>query len=73
MSGSGDLVPDDFLLARRGPSDETLPFDTFNLQEIEKAIIRRAMERFDGNVSRVARELGVSRPALYRRLKDHGI
>ncbi len=73
MSGSADLDSDDFLLARPASSDERVPLDTFNLQEIEKAIIRRAMERFDGNVSRVARELGVSRPALYRRLKDHGI
>jgi DNA-binding NtrC family response regulator len=46
--------------------------DTFNLEEVEEIVIRNAMARFDGNVSRVARELGLSRPALYRKLSRYG-
>ncbi|KAA0891006.1 helix-turn-helix domain-containing protein [Pusillimonas sp. ANT_WB101] len=30
--------------------------------------MRRALEQYDGNVSRVARELGVHRSTFYRRL-----
>lgn len=43
------------------------------LEEVEKYLIRRALERFDGNVSRAAEALGLSRSAMYRRLQQHGI
>ena len=34
---------------------------------------RRALQRHDGNVSMAARDLGLSRSALYRRLGRHGL
>lgn len=41
------------------------------LAEIEHGVIKRALTRNRGNVMATARELGVSRAALYRRLKKH--
>jgi DNA-binding NtrC family response regulator len=72
MTNMRTLRVSDFALPEPRAADE-LPFDTFNLEEIEEAVVRRAMVRFEGNVSRVARELGLSRPALYRRLKRYGL
>jgi transcriptional regulator of acetoin/glycerol metabolism len=43
------------------------------LDEAEEYLIRRALERCDGNVSRAAEALGLSRSALYRRLQQYGI
>ncbi|MFI5177712.1 MAG: response regulator, partial [Vicinamibacterales bacterium] len=43
------------------------------LLEVEGLLVRRAMEKFQGNVSRAARALGLSRSALYRRLERHKI
>ena len=43
------------------------------LREVEGALVRRAMNRFKGNVSRAAKALGLSRSALYRRLERHGV
>ena len=43
------------------------------LEELERQTISRALERNDGNLSRTARELGISRAALYRRLDKYGI
>jgi DNA-binding NtrC family response regulator len=43
------------------------------LLDVEGLLVRRAMERFQGNVSRAARALGLSRSALYRRLERHKI
>jgi len=43
------------------------------LDEIEKEAIIKAMEVYKGNVSRVARTLGLSRGALYRRFEKHRI
>ena len=43
------------------------------LDEIERAMIERALHQFGGNLTKAAEALGVSRTALYRRLQKHGI
>jgi DNA-binding NtrC family response regulator len=43
------------------------------LREVEGLLVRRALEQHQGNISRTARALGLSRAALYRRLDRHGI
>lgn len=48
-------------------------FDTFNLDEVEKKIIQKALIKYDGNVSKAAKELGLTRASLYRRMEKHGL
>jgi DNA-binding NtrC family response regulator len=43
------------------------------LDEIERAMILKSLKHHGGNVSRVAESLGLSRPALHRRLEKYGI
>ncbi len=43
------------------------------LEEVERVLIRKALERHDGNVSHAAKALGLSRSALYRRLQHYGL
>jgi DNA-binding NtrC family response regulator len=43
------------------------------LHDVEGLLVRRAMEKHEGNISRAARALGLSRSALYRRLERHKI
>ena len=43
------------------------------LEEMERQRILQAMEQYDNNMSQVASALGVSRPALYRRLEKYNI
>jgi len=47
------------------------PLPNMRLLEIEGQLVRKAMEHHQGNVSRAARTLGLSRSALYRRLERH--
>lgn len=49
----------------KGKADEEL---TMNLEELERDAINRAMKRADGNISRAAEFLGITRFALYRKL-----
>lgn len=51
----------------------TPPLDEMELEEVERLLIRKALARHDGNVSRAARALGLSRSALYRRLQRYGL
>ncbi len=50
------------------PRLEDLP-----LEEVERLLIRKALERHGGNVSQAAKALGLSRSALYRRLQHYGL
>ena len=47
--------------------------EAMSLEEVETLLIRKALARFDGNVSRAAEFLGLSRSALYRRLQRYGL
>lgn len=48
-------------------------FEAMRLREVEGQLVRTAMQKAKGNVSRAARALGLSRSALYRRLERHGL
>jgi len=60
--------------ARGGAGRDELPTPgSMTLDEIEKAMIERCLAHFDGNITRAADALGLSRPALYRRLEKYGL
>ena len=44
-----------------------------NLDDLEKRAIERALTLYEGNVSHAAAALGLTRPALYRRMERHGL
>ncbi len=47
--------------------------EELSLEQVEALLIRKAMSKYEGNVSRAAAALGLSRSALYRRLDRYGI
>lgn len=47
--------------------------EDLTLEEVEKILIEKALQRHDGNVSQAAEALGLSRSALYRRLQRYGM
>ena len=84
VSGKEELGPEDFQAnaqrlpvrppAGYGPESGELPAPgTMTLDELEARMIRQALSHYDGNISRVAKALGLSRGALYRRLEKHAI
>jgi two-component system, NtrC family, response regulator len=46
---------------------------TMTLDEVERGMILQCLRHYEGNLTRVAEALGLSRPALYRRLEKYGI
>ena len=44
-----------------------------NLSEAEEILINRALENYQGNMLAVAKEIGVSRATLYRKVKQYGL
>lgn len=58
-------------LGLRPARKSELRLDDMSLEQVEDALIRKALARFGGNVSQAAKTLGLSRSALYRRLERH--
>lgn len=56
------------------PADKALPaVGAMTLDEMEASMIRKSMDHYHNNISKVARALGLSRAALYRRLDKFNI
>jgi DNA-binding NtrC family response regulator len=72
MAATAEIGPADLGL-RVGGSEAAARLDEMSLEEVECFLIRKALGRFDGNVSRAADALGLSRSALYRRLQRYGL
>jgi DNA-binding NtrC family response regulator len=60
-------------LGLRAAPEDSRRLDDMSLEEVESFLIKKALGRFDGNVSRAAEALGLSRSALYRRLQRYGL
>ena len=75
VSGKETLDVDDFK-AQNPHSAEAIPsqsLDNLTLDELERQRILQALEQYGNNLTQVATSLGLSRPALYRRLEKHNI
>ena len=59
-------------LGLRG-SSAAVTLDQLTLDEVERVLIQKALDRYGGNVSETAKALGLSRSALYRRLERQGL
>jgi len=73
MSDSSVLQPADFLFPSTETRGDGIILDTYNLEEVEKATIRRVLGKHGGNISQASKELGLSRTSLYRRLEKYGL
>ena len=60
------------LALRSGPQGSPR-LDDMSLEEVEAFLIKKALARYNGNVSHAANGLGLSRSALYRRLQRYGL
>ena len=66
------LVRNSDLALRSGPQGSP-KLDDMSLEEVEAFLIKKALARYNGNVSHAANGLGLSRSALYRRLQRYGL
>ena len=71
MADSNTLHESDFLFSRKG--SESVNSDTLNLDEVEKAAVVKAIQLHNGNISKAAEELGLTRASLYRRMEKYGL
>lgn len=71
MAGGISIRPGD--LGLQSPASSPTRLEDLTLEDAERLLIRKALDRTSGNVSDAAKALGVSRSALYRRLEKYGL
>ena len=72
LCGEGELSPDSLSLTAHGPAEIPIEAD-LTLDNAELMLIKNALEKCSGNVSKAARELGITRMALRYRIKKHNL
>ncbi|MCX2741640.1 sigma-54-dependent transcriptional regulator [Pontibacter anaerobius] len=79
LCDGNELHPDDFYFA---PSEngqhkqhvlESIHDNDYTLEALEKMMVQKALVKHSGNITHAAKELGITRTALYRRIEKHGL
>jgi len=74
MSEGNMLEPHDFFLSEPEEKNDLSSLPTnMNLEDTEKMLIRKVVDKHGGNISRAAKELGLTRASLYRRMEKYDL
>ncbi|MFC1726725.1 sigma-54-dependent transcriptional regulator [candidate division KSB1 bacterium] len=78
LSNTITIGSEDFICAQEMQQDisgkiQLPPIGSMTLDEFEKEMIIKSVDYYNGNISRIAESLGLSRAALYRRFEKYGI
>jgi DNA-binding NtrC family response regulator len=71
MCRTDQIQTSDLGVGMQRPQAQNL--EELSLESVESILIRKALQRFQGNVSQAAEALGLSRGALYRRMEKYGL
>ena len=71
MNDTDELEASDFHIEL--PQAELSTTDTLNIEELEKNAIQKAILKHEGNLTNAAKELGLGRTTLYRKMEKYGI
>ncbi len=73
MNDAEELQPEDFYFSVQDVKEDNLKLNNFDLEEAEKLLIIKAVSKNNGNLTKAAKELGLTRASLYRRLEKYGL
>jgi len=73
MSEGDSLTDSDLVFSPIESPKASKDSDELNLDAVERNTILKVIEKNNGNISKSAKELGITRTALYRRLNKHGL
>lgn len=71
MAQGEKLQPEDFFFRQNGVEEHGAQLPTMNLDDMEKQLIMKALQKYHGNITEAAAELGLTRASLYRRLEKY--
>ena len=72
LSDGTSIFPDDFNFSSSGREDD-FKKDNYNLEDLEGWAVQECLKKHGGNITQAARELGLTRGAMYRRISKYGL
>lgn len=73
LSDSKVLQPQDFFFSQSEGDKGGMVFETYHLDDVERIVIQKVLEKYQGNISQAAKEMGLTRASLYRRMEKYGL
>lgn len=73
MCDSDVLEADDFIISSKGKPKDEIELETYDLDTIEKNVIRKVLKQNQGNITKAAEQLGLTRTSLYRRMEKYDL
>lgn len=71
---SGNIIREDaFEGQNRTSSSSSVTLNSYQIEEMEKQLVIKMMKKYNGSITDAAKELGITRQALYRRIEKYGI
>lgn len=69
----GNVIKASGLFLRQRVNDKNKELENVTLEEMERTLIERSIQNNENNISAIAKELGISRPTLYSKIKKYGL
>ena len=73
MNDAPVLQAEDFYISAQDIKADNLTLNNYDIEEVEKMLIIKAVDKYNGNLTKAAKELGLTRASLYRRLEKYGL
>ncbi len=70
---TGTLIREDAFESSSNTQTYDVQHTTFQLEEMEKQLVIKMLKKYNGNITDAAKELGITRQALYRRIEKYGV
>ena len=67
------IKPEEFYFSSEDHKGQNISLDNYHLEDAEKMLIIKAVSKHGGNLTKAAKELGLTRASLYRRLEKYGL
>lgn len=71
LCDGNSLYPSDFFFSSSQLNTDESFLSDYNLEEVEKAVIKKVLLKYDGNITKAAKILGLTRTSLYRRMEKY--
>lgn len=70
---SGSMIREDALDGSSRNMSNALTVNSFQIEEMEKQLVMKMLKKYNGSITDAAKELGITRQALYRRIEKYGM
>ncbi len=70
---TGSMIREDAFEGTSRLTPSSISFQSFQIEEMEKQLVIKMLKKYNGNITEAAKELGITRQALYRRIEKYGM